>query len=549
MTNRWQKSRARICSLLAAACLLVALLVTVPATAANATSRPTITFGAEQNSLSSMSPLQTFGPLAHELAFLEFSALMMYAPGDAKKALEPDLATKVPTPSTVNGKQVWTVDVRQGVTCPQGVKTPAYELTSADVVFSLQQAANPKLSLWAGQYTDYASVQAVNKFTVAITLKTPESAAVFLPTIANYLGGFIVCSRAVKAEGQTMFGDYPVGTGPFMFKSLDPGVSATLVANDSYYKGKPAAAGMVIKFYSSSTAEEAALLSGQIDAVQAPFSGTDAWDQEVSSHSGFKVVAAPVFGETYLFFDTTNKYLSNVLVRRAIAYASNRSSYVESVGKTAQPAVSAWDSSFAYGIPNSYTEKMGLAYNFDISKAKQLMTKAGYPNGFTLTADVDSEAPTIMEILQEQLKPIHITLKLNSVDPTTDEAAEESGNQPIFTNALGFFGSPQQVFQNYFASPSAGPGDGALNWTHYTGANSLIAQAASETNIAVQEKLWKEADNKILSDMAALPLYTNNNVYGGVCGFTWGGTNPPVEIPSSWDGSYQMTVNTHDTKC
>jgi len=512
-----------------------------PASAAS-TGRPTINYGILADSLSSMDPIQTFGKPAHELAFLMYSALVRYAPGNASAPIQPDLTTKVPTSQMVNGKQVWTADLRQGVMCPKGVKTPAYELTSSDVVFSLQRAADPKQSLWAGQYVDYDSVKAQGKFKVAITLKEPESSAVFLPTIANYLGGFIVCQKAVQAEGDTMFGQDPVGTGPFMFKSLNPGQSATLVANDSYFRGKPTAAGWNIRFFSSATAEQAALLSGEIDAVDSPPVATDAWDKVISSHTGFKVVKSPIFGETYLFFDTQNQYLSNVKVRQAIAYAANRNDYVATVGSAAQPAFSAWSNAFRYGIPNSHTQKAGLAYNFNLAKAKALMKAAGYPNGFSLTVDSTS-GTNIMDILQAQLQKIGIKLNLKVVDPTTYEKDISTKNQAIFTNALGFFGSPQELYSNYFL------GDGALNWTHYSGADNLIAQAGKQTNLAAQQKLWTEINDKILSDMAALPLYTSDNVYAGVCGFTWGGANPPIKIPSSWDGTYKATVNSSDKSC
>ena len=48
--------------------------------------------------------------------------------------------------------------------------------------------------------------------------------------------------------------------------------------------------------------------------------------------------------------------------------------------------------------------------------------------------------------------------------------------------------------------------------------------------------------------MAVLPQYTSENSYAGVCGFTWGGANPPIKIPSSWDGTYMATV-THESTC
>jgi peptide/nickel transport system substrate-binding protein len=44
--------------------------------------------------------------------------------------------------------------------CPAGREPEAYELTSEDVVYSLQRAADPKRSSFATDYTDYKSVSA-----------------------------------------------------------------------------------------------------------------------------------------------------------------------------------------------------------------------------------------------------------------------------------------------------------------------------------------------------------------------------------------------------
>lgn len=507
------------------------------------TTRPTIRYGALTDTLTSMDPIQSFGKLAHEMAFIMFSSLVRYPPGNAGQPIEPDLATKLPTSAIVNGKQVWTVDMRHGVMCPKGEDTPAYELTSADVVYSIQRAEDPKQSLWSGQYYNYDSVTAVDPYTVTITLKQPQSAAVFLPSISDYLGGFVVCSKAAQAEGNTEFGKSPVGTGPFMYSSFTPGQSVTLVANDTYFRGKPTAAGWNIRFFSSNTSIQAAMLSGDLDASQSPTGALDAWAKTIKSNKGLKVVSSPVFGQTYLFFNTQDKYLSNVLVRQAISYAANRSDFVASLGTSATATSSAWSDAFAHGISDAHAKSAGLTYDFDLAKANALMAQAGYPQGFSLKVDVSTAAPETLNILQAQLKKININVELNPVDATTYKADISKGTEPIIVNALGFYGSPQDAYSNYFAST------GALNLTHYAGADSLIAQAASETDATKQQALWTEINDKILTDAAVKPLYTSSNVYAGVCGFTWGGANPPVKIPSSWDGTYNATVDTSVKSC
>ncbi len=80
-----------------------------------------------------------------------FNALVRYTPGDSS-TFEPDLAENLPEPEMMDGKQVWTFNLRHGVMCHATDAVPSYELTSADVVWSLAKSANTETSAYAGEY-------------------------------------------------------------------------------------------------------------------------------------------------------------------------------------------------------------------------------------------------------------------------------------------------------------------------------------------------------------------------------------------------------------
>ena len=166
-----------------------------------------------------------------------FNGLVRYKPGDIS-AFEPDLAVSIPEPEMVDGKQVWTFKLREGVMGHPYNGNPAYELTSEDVVYSLERAADPERSAYAGEYTGL-SFEAVDKYTVKITLDNPISPALFLPKVADYAGGFIVSKKAVEDLGDEVFKTQPVGTGPFMFDRYIPMERVILVSNDQYFRGEP----------------------------------------------------------------------------------------------------------------------------------------------------------------------------------------------------------------------------------------------------------------------------------------------------------------------
>ena len=99
-----------------------------------------------------LDPHYASGTQDRALVDMVFNGLLRFKPGDAT-AFEPDLATALPAPITdADGKQVWTFFLRKGVMCHPSDGVPAYELTSDDVVYSLQKAANKDTSAYASDY-------------------------------------------------------------------------------------------------------------------------------------------------------------------------------------------------------------------------------------------------------------------------------------------------------------------------------------------------------------------------------------------------------------
>ena len=61
---------------------------------------------------------------------------------------------------------------------------PGYEITSEDVVYSLQRAADPKRSAFPGDYSGM-TFEAVDRYTIKVTLEKAVSSNLFLPKVAN----------------------------------------------------------------------------------------------------------------------------------------------------------------------------------------------------------------------------------------------------------------------------------------------------------------------------------------------------------------------------
>lgn len=120
----------------------------------------------------------------------------------------------------------------------EGVKfSNGQELTSEDVVYSLQRATTEPGSASMFSSFDGENTKAVDPYTVDICVKQPFAA------IYNYLAssrGDIICKSAMEEMGGEAYGRQPVGTGPFVLSEWNTGDSLVLTRNENYWGDAPA---------------------------------------------------------------------------------------------------------------------------------------------------------------------------------------------------------------------------------------------------------------------------------------------------------------------
>ena len=98
----------------------------------------------------------------------------------------------------------------------------------------------------------------VDRYTVKVPMKVPNS----------------VLTELLMGEGEMSIvpvgydPKHPVGTGAFKFESFSPGMTSTFVRNPNYWRtGEPYVDTVVITDYSDETAQDNALLAGEIDCA------------------------------------------------------------------------------------------------------------------------------------------------------------------------------------------------------------------------------------------------------------------------------------------
>jgi ABC-type transport system substrate-binding protein len=329
---------------------------------------------------------------------------------DASAVIKPKLATKWEVSSDL---KTITLTLRQGVKFHDGSD---WNATVAKWSIDLLIAA--KIS----DYVNVSSVDIVDNYTVRLNI------ANYTNSILNTLASTRVVSKAAfDAHGIDWMRSNPVGTGPFKFASFEPNVSLKGTKFTDYWqKGKPYLDGIEMYFIGDQMTRAQSFEAGEMDMIGGDLSKVE-YDLQ---QKGFGVVKG-YLGPFCLIPDSKNadSPFSKLQVRQALDYAIDRDAIVKSLG------YGFWVPTFEFAIPGtpSYVNDLpARAYSPD--KAKQLLTEAGYPNGFktTMIASAANTNHDVLVAVQGYLSKVGITADLNIVDMGASTTFAQKG----WNNAL-----------------------------------------------------------------------------------------------------------------
>ncbi|MFC6715439.1 ABC transporter substrate-binding protein [Branchiibius cervicis] len=226
--------------------------------------------------------------------------------------------------------------------------------------------------------------------------------------------GFMASPKSIAAGSALK--TTPVGSGPYTMDASQTALGSKWVfkARTDYWGEKAKFDTVNITTYSSETALANGLKSGQIDAgLLQQQSSIDS----VKGVSTLKMMPYPFDMISISILDhdgTIDKPLADVRVRQAMNYAINRENLVKYVWQGNATATS---------IPVSpdspaYVASLKDYYEHDPAKAKQLLSEAGYPNGFAITMPQYTPIATdaIANSVGEDLAAIGIKVTWKKID-------------------------------------------------------------------------------------------------------------------------------------
>lgn len=306
-----------------------------------------------------------------------------------------------------------------------------------------------------------------------------------------------------------------IGTGAYKYGEWVQGDHVEFLANHDYWNGAPKTERIVLRYIPEPSARTIALQTGEVDLIQEP-PATDL--AAIAEDSNLRLEQYPGSTVSYLFLNCSVAPFDNQLVREAVAHAINFEEIRQAVylGNCLELNNVMHSSNEFYSDVESYS--------YDIEKAKELLTEAGYPNGFSSFIATAGQANdvAIATIIQSQLSKAGITLEVQNMDSVAFNALiAPSSTEKIPMGVTAFsgytYGADSALRVNFH---SKGPQNYCNLNDPYV--DEMLDKAVAEKDTEVRRQLYAELEQYLVNLAVYLPNCIELNNIGmkdGVEGF------------------------------
>ena len=382
---------------------------------------------------------------------------------------------------------VYTFKLKEGITFHDG------ELLTAEVVkANIDRVMNPDKALRQARTFSYAEeINILDDYTLEVKLRQPYMA--FL----SRLEAFRIISPAAL-ENEDKLPKNPVGTGQFRFVEWVEGDHMTVEKNPDWRNADQIQVDTItFKFVPENGTRVAMLETGEADIIY-PMPNEMVSKIEANSDLVLEVRDSTVC--RYVTMNQNVKPFNDVRVRQALNYAIDKDAFIAVVkGGYGNKLNSAMSPVLPY-----YVEHEEYAYN--IEKAKELLTEAGYPDGFEATIWGNTESETVrgMNFIEQQLSLIGVKLNVMPLEEGTlstkvyDTTPETTELQMWYVSWSAM--DPDNAIRSTFHSEMYPPTGANTNYYKNLTLDEAINNGNASTAFEQQYQYYKIAQDEIWND-------------------------------------------------
>jgi peptide/nickel transport system substrate-binding protein len=468
----------------------------------------------------------------------------------------PRLAAELPTLSDDQKTVTW--KLREGLKWSDGEP-----ITSDDIKFTWEAVSNPN----SGAFNATAG------FDLIESIETPDDVTAIVQysePFVGYLGQFSAALLPRHATGNPeemttwAWNMKPVVAGPFVVTDWRSGESITMERNENYYEeGKPYLDKLIFRIVPEAASQTALMKQGEAQVHLWP--GEDKVDYDAVMAGTAAQQLVPGIWNMAIDFNLSkpgdddpsasepHPILGDIRVRQAISHAIDYDTLINDV---MNGQVTPSTNPFAYGWYKCDVPRM---YNFDVEKAKQLLTEAGWvegPDGVRVAdgalyaedgtrLSLELQGYTTFEPLErteqfivENLKAVGIEANIQNYDFSiifgsfADGSPRKVGDFDMLIYDRGYYLEPHgDVLNSYLSTsiPSADnpDGDNSFRWVNAE-ADAAIEKAGSTFDQVERRDAYCELARLIQEDAIQNHIYLFQDGYGfssrleGYTVSTWG---------------------------
>ena len=434
--------------------------------------------------------------------------------------------------------KIWTFNLRRDVRFQDDPSFPGGKgrnLTAGDFKYSFERIANAN-TLSTGWWLFNGKIKGANEYreenilaekekresrikevegfkvlddwTFQIELTHPFSPFINLMAMSYT---WVVPKEAVEYYGRDFF-KHPVGTGPFRLEEWSPGLRVILKKNPDYWERDED--GVPLPYLNEINIRilrDNLVAFMEFDKGNFDFSGIppEVWSQVMtkdnkltSKYQKYQLIKSSSLDTGYYGFMMTQSPLgTNKDLRQAFNYAIDRQSIIDNIlNGRGIPAKGVLPPE----MPGFNKELKG--YGYEPARTKELLTKAGFPNGEGLgeiTLQLNSGGTTledVAEAIQDQLKKVGIKVKLSIVSWPQHLDSVDRGTPQFFRMGwVADYPDPENFLALFYSKNFSPDGPNSTRFSNEE-FDRLFEKALHLTDFDERVKLYRKAEEIVVDE-------------------------------------------------